>query len=68
MEKEILQKLIEQNAILLDIKSGIEKLSTNIDNLGTVKIVHEHGQSQRSHTGGWAGSAEVSRSNGWGYA
>ena len=56
MEKEILQKLIEQNAILCDIKSSLEKLSTNIDNLETVKIVHEYGQSQKHHTGRWAGS------------
>ena len=55
MEKEILQKLIEQNTILLDIKSSLEKLTTNIENLERVKIIHEHSQSQRSHTGGWAG-------------
>ena len=55
MEKEILQKLIEQNAILCDIKSSLEKLSTNIENLETVKIIHEHTQSQRNHLGRWEG-------------
>ena len=68
MEKEILQKLIEQNAILCDIKNGIEKLSANIDRLETVKIIDEYSQSQRSHSGGWAGFAEGIGGNGWGQA
>ena len=64
MEKEILQKLIEQNMILQEIKSSLEKLSSNIENLQTVKIIHENSRPHRNHSGGWAGNGNGGRAGG----
>ena len=64
MEKEILQKLIEQNTILRDINSNLEKLSTNIENLQTVKIIHESPRPHPNYTGGWAGNGNGGRAGG----
>ena len=64
MEKEILQKLTEQNMVLHEIKSSLEKLSTNIENLQTVKIIQEYNPSSQKYTGGWAGNGNGGRAGG----